>query len=57
MAVALAMMSGRTGAVVGNSLYPLLLEAGCAPPFFYNGLLSLSKCSEIFFQCAKFPIK
>ncbi|XP_019755067.2 synaptic vesicle glycoprotein 2C [Dendroctonus ponderosae] len=42
MTVALAMMSGRAGAVLGNTLYPLLLKAGCGPVFFYNGLLSLS---------------
>lgn len=43
MTVALAMMSGRTGAVIGNALYPLLLQSGCAAPFIYNGVLSLSK--------------
>ncbi|CAH1126950.1 unnamed protein product [Ceutorhynchus assimilis] len=40
--VALAMMSGRTGAALGNTLYPVLLHGGCAPPFFFNGFLSLS---------------
>ncbi|KAL1490777.1 hypothetical protein ABEB36_013419 [Hypothenemus hampei] len=42
MTVSLAMMSGRSGAVIGNSLYPILLKTGCSPPLFFNGILSLS---------------
>ncbi|XP_066138213.1 synaptic vesicle glycoprotein 2B-like isoform X2 [Euwallacea fornicatus] len=42
MTVSLAMMSGRSGAVIGNALYPMLLKTGCAAPFVYNGILSLS---------------
>ncbi|XP_076252222.1 synaptic vesicle glycoprotein 2B-like isoform X2 [Rhynchophorus ferrugineus] len=41
ISVSLAMMCGRTGAASGNIVFPLLLEAGCAPPFFYVGISSL----------------
>lgn len=42
MTVSIAMMFGRSGAVLGNVIYPLLLESGCAPPFFYVALSSLT---------------
>ncbi|XP_060524318.1 uncharacterized protein LOC132700796 [Cylas formicarius] len=35
--VAIAMMCGRTGAALGNVLFPYLLQTGCAPPFFTVG--------------------
>ncbi|XP_030757455.1 synaptic vesicle glycoprotein 2B-like isoform X2 [Sitophilus oryzae] len=41
MTVSMAMMIGRMGAASGNLIYPLLLEAGCAPPFFFVGFMSL----------------
>ncbi|KAF7285170.1 hypothetical protein GWI33_011709 [Rhynchophorus ferrugineus] len=41
ISVALAMMCGRTGAASGNIIFPLLLEAGCAPPFFFVGISSI----------------
>ncbi|KAL3279274.1 hypothetical protein HHI36_016783 [Cryptolaemus montrouzieri] len=33
MAVSLVMMCGRGAAMIGNIIFPLLLEMGCAPPF------------------------
>ncbi|KAJ8977738.1 hypothetical protein NQ317_019413 [Molorchus minor] len=37
MTVCLTMMCGRIGAALGNVVFPLLLETGCAPPFFSVG--------------------
>lgn len=33
MAVSIAMMTGRSAAMVGNVVFPILLELGCGPPF------------------------
>ncbi|XP_018562441.1 synaptic vesicle glycoprotein 2B-like [Anoplophora glabripennis] len=41
MTVSLTMMFGRAGAVLGNLVFPFLLEAGCAPPFFAVGSVML----------------
>ncbi|KAF7285169.1 hypothetical protein GWI33_011708 [Rhynchophorus ferrugineus] len=34
LAIALGMMIGRCGAMMGNFIFPYLLESGCEPPFF-----------------------
>jgi len=34
MAVSLTMMIGRTGAMTGNLIFPLLLDWNCTFPFF-----------------------
>lgn len=39
--ISIAMMCGRSGAVLGNIIYPYLLAAGCLPPFLYISLSSL----------------
>ncbi|XP_068910936.1 synaptic vesicle glycoprotein 2B-like isoform X2 [Tenebrio molitor] len=41
MTVSLAMMLARSGAMMGNLIFPLLLRAGCAPPFFSVGSVIL----------------
>ncbi|KAF2881074.1 hypothetical protein ILUMI_25095 [Ignelater luminosus] len=41
MTVALTMMFGRTGAMIGNLIFPLLLTAGCLPPFLMVGCLAI----------------
>ncbi|XP_017773775.1 PREDICTED: synaptic vesicle glycoprotein 2B-like [Nicrophorus vespilloides] len=42
MAVALSMMTGRLGAMVGNAIFPHLISVGCLPPFLFIGLGTLS---------------
>ncbi|KAJ3666320.1 hypothetical protein Zmor_001770 [Zophobas morio] len=37
MTVSLAMMLARSGAMIGNIVFPFLLRSGCAPPFFSIG--------------------
>ncbi|KAJ3627118.1 hypothetical protein MTP99_014522 [Tenebrio molitor] len=37
MTVSLTMMTGRSGAMLGNLIFPTLLQLGCAPPFFTVG--------------------
>jgi VNT family MFS transporter (synaptic vesicle glycoprotein 2) len=39
--ISLAMMLGRIGAMIGNLVFPFLLQTGCAPPFFSVGLVIL----------------
>ncbi|XP_008201263.1 synaptic vesicle glycoprotein 2C-like [Tribolium castaneum] len=34
MSLALALMCGRIGSMVGNLVFPLLIRTGCGPPFF-----------------------
>lgn len=34
LTISLGMMTGRIGAMVGNFIFPFLLESGCEPPFF-----------------------
>ncbi|XP_018562439.1 synaptic vesicle glycoprotein 2B-like [Anoplophora glabripennis] len=40
MALSLHFMFARTGSIVGNVVFPYLLQTGCAPPFFYIGFLT-----------------
>ncbi|XP_046420410.1 synaptic vesicle glycoprotein 2C-like isoform X2 [Neodiprion fabricii] len=42
MAVSITMMCGRVGAVVGNMLFPILLNAGCLGPFIMIGTACLA---------------
>lgn len=37
MTVSLAMMFGRTGALIGNLLFPYFLSLGCLPPILLIG--------------------
>ncbi|XP_068910938.1 synaptic vesicle glycoprotein 2B-like isoform X2 [Tenebrio molitor] len=37
--IAVVMVLGRVAAMIGNVIFPLLLEAGCAPPFIVVGSL------------------
>ncbi|CAH1373070.1 unnamed protein product [Tenebrio molitor] len=39
--ISLAMMLGRIGAMIGNLVFPFLLQTGCAPPFLSVGLVIL----------------
>ncbi|EEZ98360.2 hypothetical protein TcasGA2_TC000817 [Tribolium castaneum] len=39
MTLSLSMMLARSGAMIGNLVFPLLLQTGCAPPFFTIGSL------------------
>lgn len=47
MTVSLTMMFGRIGAALGNLVFPFLLEAGCAPPFFSVGSVMLGNVKNI----------
>ncbi|CAO1431496.1 unnamed protein product [Diamesa tonsa] len=46
MNVSLAMMFGRSGAIIGNLLFPWLMSLGCLPPFIMIGATALI-CSAI----------
>ncbi|GLV32006.1 uncharacterized protein CBL_07765 [Carabus blaptoides fortunei] len=35
--VSLSLMSGRLGNIIGNMLFPILLDVGCLPPFIFVG--------------------
>lgn len=50
MTVSLAMMFGRSGAIIGNLLFPLLLSFGCLPPFAMIGATALSKFRVEYWQ-------
>ncbi|XP_063912368.1 synaptic vesicle glycoprotein 2C-like isoform X2 [Zophobas morio] len=41
MSLATALMCGRIGSMIGNLVFPLLIQAGCAPPFFTIGSLAI----------------
>lgn len=43
MNVSLAMMFGRSGAIIGNLLFPWLMSLGCLPPFIMIGATALSE--------------
>jgi hypothetical protein len=40
------MVLGRVAAMIGNVIFPLLLEAGCAPPFIVVGSLLIGMISN-----------
>ncbi|GJQ69487.1 hypothetical protein Trydic_g6593 [Trypoxylus dichotomus] len=44
IAVSITLMIGRCGAMLGNLLFPYLLEIGCLPPFLFIGCVIIS-CS------------
>ncbi|KAK9884935.1 hypothetical protein WA026_009171 [Henosepilachna vigintioctopunctata] len=46
LTVSITMMIGRLGAMVGNLVFPYLLQQGCAPPFFTIGA-GLMSCAFI----------
>ncbi|XP_049820151.1 synaptic vesicle glycoprotein 2B [Aethina tumida] len=41
MCISLTMMSGRCGPMLGNLVFPLLLQTGCASPFFSIGFVMI----------------
>lgn len=43
MTVSITMMVGRSGAMLGNLVFPALLQMGCAPPFFSVGAVIIRK--------------
>lgn len=43
MNVSLAMMFGRSGAIIGNMIFPILMTLGCLPLFGFIGASALSK--------------
>lgn len=45
MTVSLSMMFGRIGAMLGNVVFPVLLESGCLPPFLLVGGATIGKIS------------
>lgn len=44
------MMIGRTGALTGNLLFPILLSVGCLPPFLMTGSIFLGKNARKYFR-------
>jgi VNT family MFS transporter (synaptic vesicle glycoprotein 2) len=46
MTVSLTMMTGRSGAMLGNLIFPTLLQLGCAPPFFAVGAVIIGKIAK-----------
>jgi VNT family MFS transporter (synaptic vesicle glycoprotein 2) len=46
MTVSLTMMTGRSGAMMGNLIFPTLLQLGCAPPFFTVGAVIIGKIAK-----------
>ncbi|XP_037029687.1 synaptic vesicle glycoprotein 2C [Bradysia coprophila] len=51
MTISLVMMFGRFGALIGNVVFPYLLQTGCLPPFLLIGLVEFA-CS---FLCTLLP--
>ncbi|RZC39706.1 Sugar tr and/or MFS 1 domain containing protein, partial [Asbolus verrucosus] len=47
-ALSLTLMSGRIGSVSGQIIFPFLLQAGCAPPFFTLGGIIIEIISCLF---------
>lgn len=47
MNVSLAMMFGRSGAIIGNMIFPILMTLGCLPLFGFIGASALSKTFQI----------
>lgn len=41
MTVSFVMMAGRLGALMGNVVFPYLLQLGCLPPFATIGTIVL----------------
>lgn len=39
MAVCMTMMVGRFGAMLGNIIFPYLIQSGCLPPFLFVGVV------------------
>lgn len=52
--LALILVLARTGALVGNVLFPVLLDAGCLPPFVLEGSLFAGKSSFVCKSLLKF---
>lgn len=48
MTVSLAMMFGRSGALIGNLLFPWLMSLGCLPPFSMIGATMLGEFEKLF---------
>ncbi|XP_063912388.1 synaptic vesicle glycoprotein 2B-like isoform X2 [Zophobas morio] len=46
MTISVTMMLGRSGAMLGNLVFPTLLQLGCAPPFFSVGAVIISLCNN-----------
>lgn len=46
MTISLAMMFGRLGALIGNVVFPYLLQTGCLPPFLLIGLIQFGKLKK-----------
>ncbi|CAK1553072.1 unnamed protein product [Leptosia nina] len=53
LAIGFIMMSGRTGTLVGNVMFPILLNMGCVVPFFTLAALLLGITSLALFLPAK----
>lgn len=43
MTISLVMMFGRLGALIGNVVFPYLLQTGCLPPFLLVGLIQFGE--------------
>lgn len=41
MTVSITMMVGRSGALLGNVLFPYLIDSGCLPPFLFIGMSTI----------------
>jgi VNT family MFS transporter (synaptic vesicle glycoprotein 2) len=50
MTVSLTMMTGRSGAMMGNLIFPTLLQLGCAPPFFTVGAVIIGKITKVLME-------
>lgn len=46
MAVSLTMMFGRSGAMIGNLIFPLLLDLNCTVPFFLLAAVIFCKSEQ-----------
>ncbi|XP_018562418.1 synaptic vesicle glycoprotein 2B [Anoplophora glabripennis] len=51
-AISIVLMIGRTGAILGNVLFPVLLQTGCAIPFFTLGGIAFAGT----FACWLLPV-
>lgn len=43
MVISISFMLGRSGAILGNMMFPLLLSMGCLPPFLLVGGVTACK--------------
>uniref|UniRef100_A0A182P260 Major facilitator superfamily (MFS) profile domain-containing protein n=1 Tax=Anopheles epiroticus TaxID=199890 RepID=A0A182P260_9DIPT len=59
MVVSLTMMFGRTGSIIGNVVFPYLMELGCLPPFVMIGaiVIVVAAVSRLLPRTVKKPLQ